>query len=121
MNDNVVKICGRCITEKYISNFLKMFSECKACNIKRVLKGYYDNKGKILKQCWDKYSRLKDLDHRFKALDEKLSIWHYRIKNMLQLLFLWTTNDSENKQVFFYQRNFFETTKKEIYHKQNRW
>ena len=39
MEDNVVKTCVICNTEKRIEIFpVKKFSECKACNIKRVLK-----------------------------------------------------------------------------------
>ena len=41
------KICTQCNIENYIDNFYKKYSECKNCNIKRGVKGYYDNKYKI--------------------------------------------------------------------------
>ena len=30
-----------------MNNFYKKYSECKDCNIKRGVKGYFDNKDKI--------------------------------------------------------------------------
>ena len=44
------KICTQCTIEKHNNNFYKKFSECNDCNIKRIVKRYYDNKEKISKQ-----------------------------------------------------------------------
>ena len=44
------KTCTVCKIEKQIMNFYKKFSECKACNIKRAVKRYYNNKDKISNQ-----------------------------------------------------------------------
>ena len=44
------KICTQCNFEKHINNFYKKYSECKDCNIKRVVKRYYDNKDIISMQ-----------------------------------------------------------------------
>ena len=41
------KTCTVCTIEKQINNFYKKYSECKACNIKRGVKRYYNNKDKI--------------------------------------------------------------------------
>ena len=51
------KICTRSNTEKHVNKFYKTCSECKDCNIKRGVKRYYDNKGKISMQqkiCYEK-------------------------------------------------------------------
>ena len=44
------KTCTVCKIEKQINSFYKKYSECKACNIKRGVKRYYNNKDKISKQ-----------------------------------------------------------------------
>ena len=44
------KTCTVCRNEKQINNFYKKFSECKACNIKRGVKRYYNNNDKIPNQ-----------------------------------------------------------------------
>ena len=44
------KTCTICNNEKDINNFYKKFSECKACNIKRGVKRYHNNKDKISNQ-----------------------------------------------------------------------
>ena len=36
-----------CNIEKHIHSFYRKYSECKACNIKRGVKRYHDNKDKI--------------------------------------------------------------------------
>ena len=46
MNENFVKICVVCNTEKKFDNFYNKNRECKACKIKRVLKQYSDDKEK---------------------------------------------------------------------------
>ena len=38
------KTCTVCKIEKQINNFYKKYSKCKACNIKRGVKRYYNNK-----------------------------------------------------------------------------
>ena len=73
MDDNVATTCVSCNTENTINNFYKKYSECKSCNVKRVLKRYYNCKDEILQQRRNKYSCFKDLDNRLKALEEKLS------------------------------------------------
>ena len=40
------KICTVCNIDKDINNFYKKHSKCRRCNIKRAVKGYYDNKDK---------------------------------------------------------------------------
>ena len=65
MDDFVVKNCVVSDTEKSIDNFHNKYRECKECNIKRVLKGYYD---RILQKRRDKYACFKDLDNTLKAL-----------------------------------------------------
>ena len=73
MDDSVVKICVSCNAEKIIENFNRKYCECKECNIKRVLKRYYNIKDETMQKRRDKYARFKDLDNRIKALEEKLS------------------------------------------------
>ena len=68
MDDIVVKVCVVCDTEKSIDNFYNRYRECKQCNIKRLLKRYYDNKDRMLQKRRDKYACVKDLDNRLKAL-----------------------------------------------------
>ena len=41
------KVCTQYNIEKYINNLYKKNSECKDCNIKRVVKRYFDNKEKV--------------------------------------------------------------------------
>ena len=72
MDDVVVRTRVSCNTEKRIEIFYKNFPECRACNIKRFLKRYYNKKDEILQQRRDKYPRFKDMDKRPKALEEKL-------------------------------------------------
>ena len=42
------KTCSMYNTEEHIKYFYKNFAEYKDCSTERVLKRYYDNKGKIL-------------------------------------------------------------------------
>ena len=58
--------------KKVLINFYIKSRECKQCNIKRVLKRYYDKREKIIQQRRDKCARFKDLDNRLKAMEEKL-------------------------------------------------
>ena len=44
------KTCTVCKIEKQINNFNKKYSKCKACNIKRGVKRYSNNKDKISNQ-----------------------------------------------------------------------
>ena len=44
------KICTVCNIEKHINDFYKKYSEGKACNIKRGVKRYHNNKDKISNQ-----------------------------------------------------------------------
>ena len=73
MDNNVVETCVVCHTEKSVDNFYNKYIECNECNIKRVLKRYYDNKYRILQKRGDKYARFEDLDNRLKALEEKIT------------------------------------------------
>ena len=41
------KIFTQCNIEKHFEKFYKRYSECKDCNIKRLVKPYFDNKYKI--------------------------------------------------------------------------
>ena len=68
MNDITVKTYVSCKTEKRIEDFYYKDSECKTCNIKKVLKRYYNNKKIILQKRRDKYARLENLDNRFEEL-----------------------------------------------------
>ena len=54
------KTCTVCSIEKHINNFYKKYSECKACNIKRGVKRYYDNKDKISIQQKAYYEKNRD-------------------------------------------------------------
>ena len=58
----------------YRSVWFFKYRKCKACNIKRVSKRYYNNKDKILQQRRDNCARFKDLDNGLKAFEEKLSV-----------------------------------------------
>ena len=68
------KACSRCNIEKDINSFYNKYSECKTCNIKRVMLRYNENKNDILQQQRNKYAHFKDLDNRLKALEEKLNL-----------------------------------------------
>ena len=54
------KTCTVCKIEKQINKFYKKYSECRACNIKRVVKGYYNNKDKISNQQKIYYEKNRD-------------------------------------------------------------
>ena len=54
------KICTVCNIEKQINTFYKKYSECKACNIKRGVKRYLDNKDKISNQQKVFYEKNRD-------------------------------------------------------------
>ena len=71
MDDINVKTCVVGNTGKRNEDFYNKHREFKQCNIKRVLKRYYDNKASILQKRQDKYACFKDLDNRLKALEEK--------------------------------------------------
>ena len=43
MDDISVKTCVVCNTEKRVDEFYNKCRECEQCNIKRVLKRYYNN------------------------------------------------------------------------------
>ena len=59
---------------KKIDDFYNKYTECKQCNIKRLLKRYYNNEDKKLQRRRDKCARLKDLDNRKEPLEKKLSV-----------------------------------------------
>ena len=45
------KICTQRNIEKSIADFYhKIYTECRICNVKRGLKGYYENKDKLSTQ-----------------------------------------------------------------------
>ena len=73
MDDFVVQVCVICTFEKNVEDFCRKYSECKACNFKNVSKQYYTIKSEFLQTRRDEKARLKDLDNRTKALEEKLS------------------------------------------------
>ena len=52
-----------CNIEKHINNFYKKSLECKDCNIKRGVKGYYDNKDKISIQQKEYYEK-KEINYK---------------------------------------------------------
>ena len=54
------KICTVCKIENQINNFSKKYSECKASNIKRGVKSYFDNKDKISIQQKIYYDKNRD-------------------------------------------------------------
>ena len=54
------KTCTVCKIEKQINNFYKKYSECKACNIKRGVKRYYNNKDKITNKQKVYYEKNRD-------------------------------------------------------------
>ena len=76
MDDFNVETCVICNTEKGFEDFNNEYSECKTCNIKRVLKRYYKNKNEILQKRRDKNARYKYLDNSLKTLEEKLSVFN---------------------------------------------
>ena len=44
------KICIVCNIEKSLDNYYNKYRECKQCNIKRSMKRYNENKGKLSNQ-----------------------------------------------------------------------
>ena len=54
------KICTVFKIEKHINSFYKKYSECKACNIKRGVKRYHNNKDKISNQQKIYYEKNRD-------------------------------------------------------------
>ena len=57
------KICTVCKIEKHINNFYKKYSECKACNIKRGVKRYHNNKDKISNQQKKYYEKKTEINY----------------------------------------------------------
>ena len=70
----LLEIVFYAIQKKVLITSIKNNRECKTCNVKRVLKRYYNIKEKILQQRRDEFARFKDLDNRLEALEEKLSV-----------------------------------------------
>ena len=98
------KICNVCKVEKQINNFYKKYSECKACNIKRGVKRYYDNKYKISIQQKIYYEKNRDKllqkrnDYRNKRNTDykKLHKSYVELQNKLKALEEYLTiNNSE--------------------------
>ena len=54
------KICTVCNIEKHINDFYRKYSECEACNIKRGVKRYHNNKDKISNQQKIYYEKNRD-------------------------------------------------------------
>ena len=92
------KTCTVCYIEKHINNFYKRCSECNACNIKRGVKPYYNNKDKksiqqkiyykknrdILLQKQSDYrnkinAQIKDLVRPYAELQNKLKMMEERV------------------------------------------
>ena len=74
MNGIIIKTSVVCKIEKYNDSFYNKYRECKKCNIKRVLKRYYNNKDNIIQKSRDKFACFIDWDNRLKALEEKLRV-----------------------------------------------
>ena len=55
-----IKTSTVCNIEKHINNFYEKYSECIACNIKRGVKRYYNNKDKISNQQKIYYEKNRD-------------------------------------------------------------
>ena len=118
------KMCTMCNIEKHINKFCKKYSECRDCNRTRGLKRYYENEDKISNQQRVYYEK-----NREKKLLQKqnnrsiqfrdLNISYIELENRLKAMKeKFKINDSE-KLLNIYKRNLFQTTKKELSHKQN--
>ena len=64
------KTCTVCNIEKHINNFYKIYSESKACIIKRGVKRNFDNKDKISIQQKIYYKKMEMNCHRNKMITE---------------------------------------------------
>ena len=73
MDDNNVKTCVVCNTEKHVDDFCNNYRENKQRIIKRILKRYYNNKDDMIQKRRDKYACFKDLDNRLKPLEKKFA------------------------------------------------
>ena len=101
------KICTVCKIEKHINNFYRKYSECKDCNIERVVKRYYNNKDKISIQQKIYYEKnrekliqkqnhyrnkrnteFEDLVRSYAELENRLKTTEEKLKNL-------SINDSE--------------------------
>ena len=70
----MLKLVLFAILKKAIITFLNIIRECKECNMKIVLKRYYNNIYVFLQKRREKYACFRDLDNRLKALEEKLLV-----------------------------------------------
>ena len=98
------KICTVYNIEKHINDFYKKYSECKACNIKRGVKRYHNNKDKTSNQQKLYYEKNRDKllqkqnDYRnkrnteFKDLVESYAELQNKLKSLEEKLKI---NDSE--------------------------
>ena len=87
MNENFVKICVVCNTEKSIDNFYNKDRECKQCNIKTSLKRYYESKDKTSHQ--QKMYYQKNIDkycYRNKTTDV------FSLETLLYTMLIWKTD-----------------------------
>ena len=55
------KVCVVCKTEKSIDKFYNKYRECKACNIQRSMKRYFENKDKLSNQRKLYYKKNRDM------------------------------------------------------------
>ena len=55
------KVCVVCNIEKSNDNFYNKYRECKQCNIKRIMKRYYQNRDKLSNQPKFYYEKKRDV------------------------------------------------------------
>ena len=116
------KTCTVCNIEKHIKNFHNKYSECKGCNIKRVVKHYYENKNKITNQQKIYYEKNRDKllqkqnDYRNKsnAKYKELHRSYVEIQNKLKALVENLKIIDSEKHLKIYKRNVTQTTEKEL-------
>ena len=65
------KTCTVCNIEKQINKFYKRYSEGKDCNIKRGVKRYSDNKGKLSIQQKNYYEKTEINNREIKWLQKQ--------------------------------------------------
>ena len=60
-NEQIVKVCVICNTEKSIDKFYNKYRENKQCNNERSLGRYYENKDKLSNQGKKYYEKNRDV------------------------------------------------------------